>query len=380
MKLRTALLTAAASIALIGSASAQNTTGFYIGGAAGLSIINEIDGTYKPAGTKATQDYKTGYGLSGALGYGYSNGFRSEIEAAYSEAKAKNSSYSLGSGITASTGGNANAFSLFGNALYDFNIGLPVTPYVGVGLGWLRLAAETKVNSNAGNIKLIDDSTDTVGYQLIAGMSLPIMANLKATLDYRFKSTFEKPKFDTTAETRNLNANLRTFEADRPMIHNVFLGLRYEFGAPARPAPAATPVQAPAPAPAPAPVAAPAPAPAPAAAPAAQIQRNFLVFFDFNESVLTPEASRIIQQAATTARQGNVTRITATGHTDTSGSPAYNQRLSERRADAVRADLVRQGIPASQIVTIGRGESELRVRTADGVREPQNRRVEIVLQ
>lgn len=380
MKLRTALLAAAASVALIGTASAQNTSGFYIGGAAGVSIIEKVDGTYKPAGTKASQDYKTGYGLLGALGYGYSNGFRSEVEAAYSEAKTKNSSYALGSGITSSTGGNANAFSLFGNALYDFNLGLPVTPYLGVGLGWLRLAAETKTNSNNGNIKLVDDSADTVGYQLIAGLSLPIVDNLKATLDYRFKSSFTKPKFDTSAEARGLNANLRTFEADRPMIHNVFLGLRYEFGAPARPAPAATPVQAPAPAPAPAPVAAPAPAPAPAAAPAAQIQRNFLVFFDFNEATLTPEASRIIQQAATTARQGNVTRITATGHTDTSGSPQYNQRLSERRADAVRADLVRQGIPANQIVTIGRGESELRVRTADGVREPQNRRVEIVLQ
>jgi outer membrane protein OmpA-like peptidoglycan-associated protein len=378
MNLRTALLAAAASVAVIGTASAQNVTGFYVGGAAGLSIVDQIDGTYKPVGTKASQDYKSGYGLSGALGYGYSNGFRSEIEAAYSEANTKNTSYSLGNGITASTGGNANAFSLFGNALYDFNLGLPVTPYLGVGLGWLRLAAETKVNSTVGNIKLLDDSTDAIGYQLVAGLSLPIVDNLKATLDYRFKSSFNKPKFDTTAEARNLNANLRTYEADRPMIHNVFLGLRYEFGAPARPATAATPVQAPAPAPAP--IAAPAPAPAPAAAPAAQIQRNFLVFFDFNESILTPEASRIIQQAATTARQGNVTRITATGHTDTSGSPQYNQRLSERRADAVRADLVRQGIPASQIVTIGRGESELRVRTADGVREPQNRRVEIVLQ
>ncbi|MBI3505515.1 MAG: OmpA family protein, partial [Proteobacteria bacterium] len=98
------------------------------------------------------------------------------------------------------------------------------------------------------------------------------------------------------------------------------------------------------------------------------------------QAALTPEASRIIQQAATTAKQGSVTRITATGHTDTSGSTQYNQRLSERRAAAVQAELVRQGIPANQIVTIGRGESELRVRTADGVREPQNRRVEIVLQ
>ena len=71
--------------------------------------------------------------------------------------------------------------------------------------------------------------------------------------------------------------------------------------------------------------------------------------------------------------------FTLTGHADRSGPVAYNQRLSERRADAVKARLIREGIPAGQIVTIGRGETQPMVPTADGVREPQNRRVEIVL-
>jgi outer membrane protein OmpA-like peptidoglycan-associated protein len=68
-----------------------------------------------------------------------------------------------------------------------------------------------------------------------------------------------------------------------------------------------------------------------------------------------------------------------TGHADRSGSDAYNMALSLRRANAVKDQLVREGIAANQIVVVGRGESQPLVPTADGVREPQNRRVEIVL-
>jgi OOP family OmpA-OmpF porin len=75
-----------------------------------------------------------------------------------------------------------------------------------------------------------------------------------------------------------------------------------------------------------------------------------------------------------------VPRIVVTGHTDLSGSVAYNQRLSERRAEAVRQALVREGLTAGAISTIGRGKTQPLVPTADGVREPQNRRAEIVLQ
>jgi OOP family OmpA-OmpF porin len=121
----------------------------------------------------------------------------------------------------------------------------------------------------------------------------------------------------------------------------------------------------------------PASAPPQAAAPAV---RNFLVFFDFDRSNLTPRAQAIVKEAATVAKAGQNARVTCTGHTDTSGPANYNMALSLRRANAVKDALVREGVPAGQIAVAGRGEEQLLVRTADGVREPQNRRVEIVVQ
>jgi len=109
------------------------------------------------------------------------------------------------------------------------------------------------------------------------------------------------------------------------------------------------------------------------------VSDQYLVFFGLNESRLTPEAEDVVAKAASQYRETGAVRITATGHTDTSGSEQYNMALSLRRANAVKDQLVREGIPANQIVVVGRGESQPLVNTADGVREPQNRRVEIVL-
>ncbi|MBR0674699.1 OmpA family protein [Roseomonas alkaliterrae] len=74
-----------------------------------------------------------------------------------------------------------------------------------------------------------------------------------------------------------------------------------------------------------------------------------------------------------------LTRIEVNGHTDTSGPARYNQGLSERRAAAVAAELVRLGVPRHEIVTRGLGQTQPMVPTPDNTREPQNRRVEIVL-
>jgi len=158
--------------------------------------------------------------------------------------------------------------------------------------------------------------------------------------------------------------------------HSFTVGLRFLLGAKAAKraavvAPAAAPMVAQPPAPAPV---APAPVPVPVA------PRNYLVFFDHNSAQLTEAGRGILRTAADNARAGRATRITATGHADASGGDAYNQQLSVRRAEAVRAELVRLGIPAHQIGTEGRGERDPLVQTRDGVREPQNRRVEIVLQ
>jgi hypothetical protein len=118
-------------------------------------------------------------------------------------------------------------------------------------------------------------------------------------------------------------------------------------------------------------VAAPPPPPPSAAAP------SYMVFFDWDRADLSSQATATVRQAATAWKSGGNPNITAIGHTDTSGPPDYNQALSLRRATTVKNALVREGVPATAINTQGKGETELLVKTADGVREPQNRRVEI---
>ncbi|MFO1153201.1 MAG: OmpA family protein [Rhodospirillales bacterium] len=117
------------------------------------------------------------------------------------------------------------------------------------------------------------------------------------------------------------------------------------------------------------------PAPAPAAAPAKP--SDFLVFFDWDKYNLTPEALKIITDAVNAAKKEGAKAIKVVGHTDTSGPADYNLRLSERRANAVAQQMIKLGIPATAITTVGRGEEDLLVPTKDGVREPQNRRAAI---
>jgi outer membrane protein OmpA-like peptidoglycan-associated protein len=116
------------------------------------------------------------------------------------------------------------------------------------------------------------------------------------------------------------------------------------------------------------------PPPPPVAAP------SYMVFFDWDRSNLSAQALNTIKQAANAFKTKGNARITATGHTDTSGPENYNMALSLRRANAVKDALVREGVPATAMAVIGRGEQGLLVPTPDGVREPQNRRVEIVIQ
>jgi OmpA-OmpF porin, OOP family len=121
-------------------------------------------------------------------------------------------------------------------------------------------------------------------------------------------------------------------------------------------------------------------APAPPPPPAVAQAPSYMVFFDWDRSNLSAQALNTIKQAANTFKTRGNARITATGHADKSGPENYNMALSLRRANAVKDALVREGVPATAIAVIGRGESQPLVPTADGVREPQNRRVEIVIQ
>jgi outer membrane protein OmpA-like peptidoglycan-associated protein len=115
-----------------------------------------------------------------------------------------------------------------------------------------------------------------------------------------------------------------------------------------------------------------------AAALVAPQEGTWQIFFDFDRANLTPQAMRTVHEAAASAKSGDLTRISLTGHTDTVGSDPYNLRLSERRAVAVEQALEAEGIAQADIVVHGVGKAGLLVPTPNGVREPQNRRVEII--
>jgi hypothetical protein len=121
------------------------------------------------------------------------------------------------------------------------------------------------------------------------------------------------------------------------------------------------------------------PPPPPPPPPAPPPPQAFMVFFDWDSTRLSDASMNVLEQAANAFKAKQGARITAAGHTDTSGSEAYNMALSLRRANAVKDALVKLGVPAPAITTVGRGEAGLLVQTGDGVREPQNRRVEITI-
>jgi outer membrane protein OmpA-like peptidoglycan-associated protein len=103
------------------------------------------------------------------------------------------------------------------------------------------------------------------------------------------------------------------------------------------------------------------------------------VYFEWDRSNLNEAAMQVIDQAVARAAQCNVSAIAIVGHTDRSGSDAYNMGLSERRAGVVRDALVARGLSASMMSAQARGESEPARQTDDGVREPLNRRTAVTI-
>ncbi len=108
--------------------------------------------------------------------------------------------------------------------------------------------------------------------------------------------------------------------------------------------------------------------------------RSYSVYFERDSSAINGEARRVIRQAAESASRSGIRKISVTGHTDTTGGNAYNLALSERRAQAVRSELIHDGLPGSNVHVVGVGEDDPLVPTQDGVNEAKNRRAVIMLQ
>jgi outer membrane protein OmpA-like peptidoglycan-associated protein len=372
MNFRRTLLAATMLAAIPAAAGAQPVTGLYIAAGAGANWINNpsrID--LQGGGVDGKVNFHTGWTVVGSVGWGFGNGFRAEVEGNFRENEV-DCIRGLGLAPVGRTGGFQRSYGVMVNGFYDFdfaNFGLGQSifqPYIGVGVGyvwtdWRNARGVSAAPATAGINLNVNDNDAQFAYQAIVGVGTPFtwlgVPGLTLTAEYRFMGTLEP---ELRADIRNASGTLaarRTLEVEN-YNHSVMLGLRYALFQPPPPAPV---------------VAAPPPAPAPAPA------RTYLVFFDWDRADLTGRAREIIAEAAQNSRRVQSTRLEVAGHADRSGSPQYNQRLSQRRADAVAAELVRNGVSRNAITVTAFGESRPLVPTADGVREPQNRRVEIVL-
>jgi len=262
---------------------------------------------------------QTGWAAGGKIGYDFV-GPRVELEGVYR-------SNPTGATVPGLINNNTiNQVGVLANLLYDFAPGAVITPYVGAGAG----------------VGFVDSSSSlgqtVFAYQGIVGLGWNVDTNFRVNLDGRYYGT-SNPSVNGSSYSNN--------------NFSVMLGLELKFGPPSEAAP---------------------PPPPPVAS------TSFMVFFDWDRSNLSAQALNTIKQAANAYKTKGSARLTATGHTDKSGPEGYNMALSLRRANAVKDALVREGVPATAITVVGRGETQPLVPTADGVREPQNRRVEIVLQ
>jgi OOP family OmpA-OmpF porin len=351
----------------VAQAQAQPVTGVYFGAGAGVNFLQETDvalrggaGSFLGANgvnPSGTAEFDVGFAGVLAVGYGFGNGFRIEAEGNFRTNDVDKLSGYRGFGPLQSSG-TVRSYGAMANTYYDFHLGWPVVPYVGVGAGyvWNEYDDVRATAANGGNVR-IDGSDGQFAYQGIAGLAFPIDAvpGLAVTAEYRFLGTLQS---DVDSHIRLGGTTVARGKAEVDSYnHSAMLGLRYALFTPPPPAPAV-----------------------PAAPPAApQIARTYLVFFDWDRADLTDRARQIIAEAAQNSGRVQTTRIEVAGHADRSGSPQYNQRLSQRRADAVAAELGRLGVARSAMFIQAFGETRPLVPTADGVKELQNRRVEIVL-
>jgi len=316
---------------------------WYFGGEGGWSMLDKGKGrTAGPLGSfPITETFGDGFNVGARAGVEWGP-WRFEEEFSFRQNGINRVSLT---GIGVNTQGNRNTYAFMTNAIYDFTVGWGVTPHIGAGIGAVNLRDSWGIRG-IGTVASSDSWQ--FGYQAIAGIRYNINPALAFDFDYRYLGTTD-PAFRTTPGRGSVGYS------SSHSSHSLLASLAVRFGAP--PPPAVAPPVAPMPAP---------------------VQRRvFLVFFDWDKDTITPEGMQIVQQAAAAFRGGAPVTIQVTGYADRSGSPGYNQRLSERRANNVANALTRMGVPRQAMAVSGRGENDKRVPTADGVRGPQNRRGEI---
>ena len=341
---------------------------WYVGGEFGAMIVEDTETDVGVRANAVTLDHE--YGYDGGAFVGYDLGaFRIEGEVSYKKADiesfqtlialpGENSGTFPGSRDFA--GGSTSVLSFMLNGMLDFGDDDGLSGFVGGGAGMARVKANNqRVFDNSA--PFFDDSDSRFAWQAIAGVRQAVTDNIDVTLKYRF---FNVDK------VRMVAFNGQDTET-RFRSHSLLGGLTFNFGgAPVVVPDVVVPVEV-TPPPPPPPVETPAPPPPPCVA------GPFMVFFDWDKSDVTSQASAILDNAASAYQTCGQAQVMLAGHADRSGSDQYNVGLSQRRAANVRSYLAGRGIPDGVMTTEAFGESRPLVETQDGVREPQNRRVEI---
>jgi len=341
-----------------------------------------------PAGTGYSFETNgdLGWNVGGQIGYAFDGGVRVELDGSYVTYDIENHLNPVLGGVLindpdvnlltrgAATGtsigelladgrGDVESYGVFLNLLYDFDLG-SVKPYLGAGAGIYVI----DVDYAPGGTLIANDADTTFAYQGIAGVSGELSDRVELFAEYKYRGLFSEAEMTNSLIPATLQVDTTQ--------HIGSLGLRFALGGEAPPPPPPPPVppvshphvEAPPPPPPP-------PPPRP---PQAQCNTGpYIVFFDWDQSDVTSEAATVLNSAVTAYGDCGTARIMLAGHTDRSGSTTYNMGLAERRNASVQEYLTGRGIPAARISSEAFGESMPRVATADGVRELQNRRVEV---
>ena len=322
---------------------------WYVGVDGGVTIVDEpvIDIVGSTAsGAQIEVDQGTGSDFGGVVGYDFGP-VRLESEVSFREADVErvgslgaviqNGATVLRSGSFDAVG-DTNALSFMVNGLFDFGPDDGLQGFFGGGVGIARVENEIGLD-----LTVLDDSDTGFAWQILTGIRAPLSDRIDIGIKYRY---FEADGIEL------VDSRGRNFDTDFTS-HSILGSLIYNFGGEAPPPPPPPPVATPC------------------------NTGPYIVFFDHDKSDLRADGASTLDNAYSQYANCGNARVMLAGHADKSGSNSYNVALSERRNAVVRGYLESKGISAGAIATEAFGETAPLVNTADGVREPQNRRVEV---
>ena len=306
------------------------------------------------------------YAILGTAGYAFERNWRLELELGYRHNGLDEIEVSLGDnaglGPIQVDGGRLREFTGFVNAVYDLPISQKWALSLGAGIGFDNVSLEIPDTDGAGLLFPIDVDNTVLAGQGLAGLTYHLASHWDLVLNYRYLKAADVTLTGEVCSTgfavaRVVVPRVTCVPEDDSLAmtkHTITIGFRYGFDTPEETLP---------------------PVVVPVVVP--PTVKQFIIFFGFNKCSITAEADQVLSEAAASAKRDGSVRVKIIGHTDTVGTPAANQRLSDCRANAARSNLAGKGVSEGSIASEGKGESELMVQTGDGTKEPQNRRTTI---